>query len=472
MKRYNIRKNFKPFGLILMGIVAGLILSIGLDVSADKSTSSLPIEDLRKFASVYGTIKANYVDSVEDSQLIKGAVSGMLSGLDPHSSYLDADAFRDLQVGTQGEFGGLGIEVGTQDGLIKVVAPIEDTPAARAGMRAGDLIIKIDDKATKGMSLGDAVKLMRGRPKTEIKLTVLREGETAPLVVKIVRDIIQVTSVRSKLIEKDIGFLRISQFQEKTISGVVKNFNKLIKDAKSNDRKLKGVVLDLRNDPGGLLNAAVGVSAAFLESGLKIVYTNGRQSDSVKEFYARPQDYARTNRDPLKKINPLAKKIPIVVLINGGSASASEIVAGALQDHKRAKVLGTQSFGKGSVQTILPLSNSTAIKLTTARYFTPLGQKIQAKGIKPDFWVEETESGDIFDRDRVRESDLSRHLDSDVEKTQQKKQKTEDDKNNTEVNKQKLPIEFGSEQDFQLRQAVNFLRGKPVKTNSVPEKFS
>ena len=242
MKRYNIRKNFKPFGLILMGIVAGLILSIGLDVSADKSTSSLPIEDLRKFASVYGTIKANYVDSVEDSQLIKGAVSGMLSGLDPHSSYLDADAFRDLQVGTQGEFGGLGIEVGTQDGLIKVVAPIEDTPAARAGMRAGDLIIKIDEKATKGMSLGDAVKLMRGRPKTEIKLTVLREGETAPLVVKIVRDIIQVTSVRSKLIEKDIGFLRISQFQEKTISGVVKNFNKLIKDAKSNDRKLKGVV--------------------------------------------------------------------------------------------------------------------------------------------------------------------------------------------------------------------------------------
>jgi len=290
MKRYNIRKNFKPFGLILMGIVAGLILSVGLDVSADKSTSSLPIEDLRKFASVYGTIKANYVDSVEDSQLIKGAVSGMLSGLDPHSSYLDADAFRDLQVGTQGEFGGLGIEVGTQDGLIKVVAPIEDTPAARAGMRAGDLIIKIDDKATKGMSLGDAVKLMRGRPKTEIKLTVLREGETAPLVVKIVRDIIQVTSVRSKLIEKDIGFLRISQFQEKTISGVVKNFNKLVKDAKSNDRKLKGVVLDLRNDPGGLLNAAVGVSAAFLESGLKIVYTNGRQSDSVKEFYARPQD--------------------------------------------------------------------------------------------------------------------------------------------------------------------------------------
>lgn len=468
----NIRKNFKPFGLILMGLVAGLILSVGLDVSADKSTSSLPIEDLRKFASVYGTIKANYVDSVEDSQLIKGAVSGMLSGLDPHSSYLDADAFRDLQVGTQGEFGGLGIEVGTQDGLIKVVAPIEDTPAARAGMRAGDLIIKIDDKATKGMSLGDAVKLMRGRPKTQIKLTVLREGETSPLVVKIIRDIIQVTSVRSKLIEKDIGFLRISQFQEKTISGVVKNFNKLIREAKGNNKKLKGVVLDLRNDPGGLLNAAVGVSAAFLDSGLKVVYTNGRQSDSVKEFYARPQDYSRTNRDPLKKLNPLAKKIPMVVLINGGSASASEIVAGALQDHKRAKVLGTQSFGKGSVQTILPLSNSTAIKLTTARYFTPFGQKIQAKGIKPDFWVEETESGDVYDRERVREADLSRHLDSNAKKNRLENQKTEDVKNNSEANKQKLPIEFGSDEDFQLRQAVNLLRGKPVKTNTVPEKFS
>ena len=211
-----------------MGLIAGLILSIGIDVSADKSSTSLPIDDLRKFASVFGTIKANYVDQVEDSELIKGAVSGMLSGLDPHSSYLDAEAFRDLQVGTQGEFGGLGIEVGTQDGLIKVVAPIEDTPAARAGMRAGDLIMKIDDKATKGMSLGDAVKLMRGKPKTKIKLTVLREGEASPITIDIIRDIIQVTSVRSKLVEGDIGFLRISQFQEKTVGGVVTNFNKLV----------------------------------------------------------------------------------------------------------------------------------------------------------------------------------------------------------------------------------------------------
>ena len=463
------RVNFRSIILILMGLIAGLILSIGLDVSADKPSSGLPIEDLRKFASVFGTIKANYVDRVEDSDLIKGAVSGMLSGLDPHSSYLDPEAFRDLQVGTQGEFGGLGIEVGTQDGLIRVVAPIEDTPAARAGIKAGDLITKIDDKATKGMSLGDAVKLMRGRPKTKISLTVLREGESSPITIEIIRDIIQVTSVRSKLVEEDIGFLRISQFQEKTVGGVVKNFNKLVEAAKTNDTQLKGLVLDLRNDPGGLLNAAVGVSAAFLKSGVKVVYTNGRQPDSVKEFFARPEDYARTSNDPLTALSPLAKNLPMVVLINGGSASASEIVAGALQDHKRAKVLGTQSFGKGSVQTILPLTNNTAIKLTTARYFTPLGQKIQAKGIKPDFWVEETESGDVFDRDRVREADLSRHLDSNKKS---EKAKERDDNSSNSAKALKDPIEFGSDRDFQLKQAINLLKGLPVKTDDVPEKFS
>jgi len=469
---FKSKVNFKSAFLILMGLLAGMILSVGLDVSADKPTNRLPIDDLRKFASVFGTIKANYVDQVEDSELIKGAVSGMLSGLDPHSSYLDAEAFRDLQVGTQGEFGGLGIEVGTQDGLIRVVAPIEDTPAARAGMRAGDLIMKIDDKATKGMNLGEAVKLMRGKPKTKIKLTVLREGESSPIVIEIIRDIIQVTSVRSKLVEKDIGFLRVSQFQEKTIGGVVKNFNKLVETAESNDTQLRGIVLDLRNDPGGLLNAAVGVSAAFLEAGVKIVYTNGRQPDSVKEFFARPEDYARTSKDPLTTLSPLAKKLPMVVLINGGSASASEIVAGALQDHKRAKVLGTQSFGKGSVQTILPLTNSTAIKLTTARYFTPLGQKIQAKGIKPDFWVEETEAGDVFDRDRVREADLSRHLDGKSKKSESERSPNNDEQGDQSLNSQKMPVEFGSEKDFQLKQAINLLRGLPVKTDDVPEKFS
>ncbi len=463
-------KKIQSISLLFVGLLGGFFVSFALSVAADKNESSnLPIEDLKKFANVYGAIKANYVEDVQDSKLIKGAVSGMLSGLDPHSTYLDEDAFKDLQAGTQGQFGGLGIEVGTEDGLIKVVSPIENTPAARAGIKSGDLIIKIDNKATKGMSLGDAVKLMRGKPKTDIKLTVVRDGSTAPLIFKITRDIIQVQSVRSKLIENEIGFVRISQFQEKTTEGLVTHINRIVEETKKNNTTLKGLVLDLRNDPGGLLHAAVGVSAAFLEPGLLVVSTNGKQQESQREFYAKENDYSRAGQDPLAKLTPLARTIPMVVIVNGGSASASEIVAGALQDHKRAKILGTQSFGKGSVQTILPLSNNTAIKLTTARYFTPSGETIQAKGIKPDLWVEETEEGDVTDRLRVRESDLNRHLDENERKknaanviSESDQRKSASQNNNSESRK---PIEFGSKEDYQLIQAMNHLRGLPVKTS-------
>mgnify|MGYP001273221940 CR=1 FL=1 len=463
-------KKIQSISLLFVGLLGGFFVSFALSVAANKDeSSSLPIEDLKKFANVYGAIKANYVEDVKDSKLIKGAVSGMLSGLDPHSTYLDEDAFKDLQAGTQGQFGGLGIEVGTEDGLIKVVSPIEDTPAARAGIQSGDLIIKINSKATKGMSLGDAVKLMRGKPKTDIILTVVRDGAPAPIVFTITRDIIQVQSVRSKLIENEIGFVRISQFQEKTTEGLVTHINRIVEEAKKNNTTLRGLVLDLRNDPGGLLHAAVGVSAAFLDPGLLVVSTDGKQQESQREFYAKQNDYSRVGLDPLAKLSPLSRTIPMVVIVNGGSASASEIVAGALQDHKRAKILGTQSFGKGSVQTILPLSNNTAIKLTTARYFTPSGETIQAKGIKPDLWVEETEDGDVSDRLRVREADLNRHLDETVNKNDafNPDTKTNTRKPSSEVNSSgpRKPIEFGSKDDFQLIQAMNHLRGLPVKTS-------
>lgn len=471
-------KKIQSISLLFVGLLGGFFVSFALSVAADRDESSgLPIDDLKKFANVYGAIKANYVEDVKDSKLIKGAVSGMLSGLDPHSTYLDEDAFKDLQAGTQGQFGGLGIEVGTQDGVIKVVAPIENTPAAKAGIKAGDLIIKIDNKATKGMSLSDAVKIMRGKPKTAINLTVIRNGTSAPLVFKIIRDIIQVESVRSKLVENDIGFVRISQFQEKTIKGLVSHINKLIEKTNKNGSSLKGLVLDLRNDPGGLLHAAVGVSAAFLEPGLLVVSTNGKQPESQRKFYAKEADYNRVGKDPLAKLSPIARTIPMVVIVNGGSASASEIVAGALQDHKRAKILGTQSFGKGSVQTILPLSNNTAIKLTTARYFTPSGETIQAKGIKPDLWVEETALGDVSDRLRVREADLNRHLEGSKNKPDSASNAEESvippspDNNPQLTTKENLPqsqkpIEFGSEDDFQLIQAMNHLRGLPVKISA------
>jgi carboxyl-terminal processing protease len=396
----------------------------------------------------------------------------MLTGLDPHSAYLDADAFKELQVGTQGEFGGLGLEVGTEDGFVRVVAPIEGTPAEKAGVKAGDLIIKIDEKATKGLPLNDAVKLMRGKPKTTVTLTVSRKGENKPLIFKIVRDVIQIQSVRSKMLEPGYGYIRITQFQEHTVENLVKHFNQL-----ADQGPMKALVLDLRNDPGGLLTGAIGVSAAFLPEKTLVVSTDGRQEDAKRKYFASVGDYHRGRDDPLAKISAQSKKVPMVVLVNSGSASASEIVAGALQDHQRAKILGTQTFGKGSVQTILPLTSNTAIKLTTARYYTPKGQSIQAKGITPDLWVEETADGSIVDRLRVREADLNRHLagqEPGGAKSKDADKKKADPKSparstTTADQKDTKPIEFGSADDYQLQQAMNHLKGKPVATTARPD---
>ena len=397
---------FKHIGLISIGAIAGVLVSLGITAVAQRDARlPLPLDDLRQFTDVFGAIKANYVEPIEDKKLISEAISGMLSGLDPHSAYLDVEGFKELQVGTQGEFGGLGLEVGTEDGFVKVVSPIEDTPAARGGVKAGDLIIAIDGKSTKGIPLNDAVKMMRGKPKTPITLSIARKNETKPIVIQLVRDVIRVQSVKSKMIEPGYGYVRVTQFQEHTVENMVKHIDALAKQG-----AMKGFILDLRNDPGGLLNGAVGVSAAFLPNRVTVVTTDGRNEDAKRKYIAGPEDYLRgTREDFLAKLPPFIKTIPMTVLVNGGSASASEIVAGALQDYKRATVIGTQTFGKGSVQSILPLTNNTAIKLTTARYYTPLGRSIQAKGITPDLLVEETPDGDIT-QFRVREADLTRHL--------------------------------------------------------------
>jgi len=448
----------RTIGLIALGVVAGILVSLNFQAIADRAARTpLPVDELRAFTEVFGAIKQNYVEPVEDKKLINEAINGMLSGLDPHSAYLDAEAFRELQVGTQGQFGGLGIEVGMEDGFIKVVSPIEDTPAFRAGIKPGDLIIRLDDTPVKGMALNDAVKRMRGKPNTQITLTISRKGEPAPIVVTLTRAVIRVQSVKSKMIEPGYGWVRVSQFQESTTENLVRHLANLYKQG-----ALKGLVLDLRNDPGGLLYGAVAISSAFLSDKLLVVSTDGRTEDAKKKFHASPEDYLRGSRDDvLKGLPAAAKTVPMVVLVNGGSASASEIVAGALQDHKRATVIGTQTFGKGSVQTIMPLGNSTAIKLTTARYYTPSGRSIQAKGITPDIIVEEPGAST---QARLREADLERHLSNDRDKQAEKKSGTRAKPAATpppgELPK---PLELGSADDFQLVQALNFLKGAPVQ---------
>ena len=453
-------------GLVVSGLIAGIFVSLNFSASAgkDASMSALPIEELRSFADVYNAIKQGYVEQVDDKKLITHAISGMLANLDPHSAYLDADSFKELQVSTQGEFGGLGIEVGMEDGFVKVISPIEDTPAHKAGLKPGDLIIKLDDTPVKGLTLTDAVKKMRGKPKTQIRLTIVRKGETKPFEVTLTREKIKVQSVKSKLLEGGYGYLRVTQFQEETAPDVVKHLEKLAKEDKgAKGTGIKGLVLDLRNDPGGLLNGAVGVSAAFLEPRTLVTSTDGRTEDAKRRYLASPEDYQRGHKDDfMKNLPAFAKTTPMVVLVNAGSASASEIVAGALQDHKRAVVMGTQTFGKGSVQTVLPLSNNAAIKLTTARYFTPSGRSIQAKGITPDIIVEETANGGS--RERVREADLERHLGGEKDKAAEPaapKPQTKTDKKGKGDEAEEsphAPLEFASPKDYQLGQAVNLLK--------------
>jgi carboxyl-terminal processing protease len=449
-------QKLRSIGFILVGAVAGVLISLNFQAIADRAgRAPLPIEELRAFTEVFGAIKTNYVEPVEDKKLITEAINGMLTGLDPHSAYLDQEAFKELQVGTQGQFGGLGIEVGMEDGFVKVISPIEDTPAFKAGVKPNDLIIKLDDTPVKGMTLNDAVKRMRGKPNTQITLTITRKGEAAPIIVTLTRAIIKVQSVKSKMIEPGYAWVRVSQFQEATAENMVKHLDTLFKQG-----QVKGLILDLRGDPGGLLHGAVAISSAFLPPKSLVVSTDGRAEDSRKKFYASPDDYARRGDDVLKALPPAVKTVPMVVLVNGGSASASEIVAGALQDHKRAKVIGTQSFGKGSVQTIMPLGNNTAIKLTTARYYTPGGRSIQALGITPDIVVEDPSDTAT----RVREADLQRHLENG--KAEAKKATPRVRTVPAPSPAELKPIDFGSKDDFQLSQAIAFLKGEPVKSQS------
>ena len=435
-----MKSNTRTFLVLIIGLILGITLAIGQGVFAEKTSKTpsgaLPLNELRSFTEIFARIKKDYVEEVSDKTLLENAIRGMLTGLDPHSSYLDPESFKELQVGTTGEFGGLGIEVGMEDGFVKVIAPIDDTPAQRAGVKAGDLVIRLDEKPVKGLTLHQAVKIMRGKIGTDIVLTIIREGEDKPLKITITRDIIKVKSVRHRNLDNGFGYLRISQFQSHTSETLTKAIEQLKEE---NDGNLKGLVLDLRNNPGGILNAAVEVSDAFLEKGL-IVYTQGRIADSEMKFSATP--------------HRLLDGAPLVVLVNGGSASASEIVAGALQDHKRAIIIGTQTFGKGSVQTILPLTNDTALKLTTARYYTPSGRSIQAEGITPDIILEPVKitklDGTGFER--IKEADLSGHLENgngDSESTGKKDKK--------DAKKPSL-----AQTDYQLYEALNILKGLEI----------
>jgi len=422
--------------LLLTGLLTGVLVSIGHGVFAEREASmaTLPVEELRTFSDVFGRIKDDYVVDVDDKELIENAIRGMLNGLDPHSAYLDTEEFKELQVGTSGQFGGLGIEVGMENGFVKVIAPIDDTPAERAGIQSGDLVIRLDDKPVKGLTLNEAVKVMRGKPGTDIVLTVVREGLDAPIKVTITRDIIKVKSVKSRMLEPGYGYLRISQFQSRTADYLVDATEKL---AKENGGPLAGLVLDLRNNPGGVLNGAVAVSDAFLTKGM-IVYTEGRIEDSKLRFNATPDD--------------VINGAPLVVLVNQGSASASEIVAGALQDHKRAIIIGTKTFGKGSVQTILPLTRNTALKLTTARYYTPSGRSIQAEGITPDIELKPIKVASAEKEIKpLKEADLSGHLENgDAKENGDGKADAKDGSENL------------AQDDYQLYEALNLLKGLAI----------
>ncbi|MEE8511316.1 MAG: S41 family peptidase [Acidiferrobacterales bacterium] len=423
--------------VLLLGVFIGAGFTLDTAVLAKREgeqvvSTTLPLDELRTFTEVFSKIKSDYVEDVADKKLLEDAIGGMLAGLDPHSTYLDPEGYKDVRIGTEGQFGGLGIEVTMENGFVKVVSPIEDTPAARAGLQPGDLIVRLDDQAVKGMSLSDAVKLMRGKPGSDITLTVVREGENQPLKITVTRAVIKIRSVKSRLLEPGYGYIRITQFQANTTKNMKTALSKLEKE---NGGKLKGVVLDLRNNPGGVLNAAVSVSDAFLKKGI-IVYTEGRVADSKLTFEAQPDQ--------------VLEGAPLVVLVNGGSASASEIVAGALQDNGRAVIMGTKTFGKGSVQTIMPMSNGAALKLTTARYFTPSGRSIQATGIEPDIVTEQAKlTRNKSDQNRLKEANLARHLQSGEPAAPDKKKSEKE-----QTSKQSKLTD-----DFQLREALNLLKG-------------
>ena len=475
-------QKLKIAGWVSLGVLAGALTTVSLQTVARGGISPLPLEEIQQLSAVFGIIKTDYVEAVDDKKLITDAISGMVSSLDPHSQYFDKKTFKELREGTSGRFVGVGIEITQEDGLIKIVSPIEGSPADRAGLKPGDLITKIDSTAVKSLSLNDAVKRMRGEPKTKVELTILRKDESRSFPVTITREEIKTQSVKGKLIEPGYGWVRLSQFQERTVDDFVRKIEEIYKE----DPNIKGLVLDLRNDPGGLLDAAVAISAAFLPEGVTVVSTNGQLEESKATFKATPEFYARRGSgDPLQRLPAALKKVPLVVLVNEGSASASEIVAGALQDHKRATIMGSQSFGKGSVQTVRPLGPDTGLKLTTALYYTPSGKSIQAKGIVPDVMVDETAEGDVYAALRMRESDLEKHIGNGDpsaeaqavaarEKLREEARKRLEEDSKKPVAERRLP-EFGSAKDFQLQQALNQLKGLPVKvsktlTEREPEK--
>jgi carboxyl-terminal processing protease len=418
---------YKSFFIILSAVIVLNILFYYQENNAHAAKTSLPLNQLQSFSEVYLKIKQNYVQDISDKELFDNAIKGMLEGLDPHSTFLNEKDFKDLQIGSKGEFGGLGIEVTMEEGFVKVITPIDDTPAFKAGVKPGDFIIEIDGKSVKGMSLNQAVDLMRGKVGAPILLTIARENQNAPLEIKIVRAKIKIKSVKYEIIDDKFGYIRISSFQNKTGKSLKNAISDLNTKSKGN---IKGYVLDMRNNPGGVLGAAVDVSDAFIKGKKKLVFTKGKAADAMYEFTSNNTD--------------LANGKPIVVLINGGSASASEIVAGALQDHKRAIIMGTQSFGKGSVQTVLPITSRTAVKITTARYYTPNGRSIQAKGIEPDIIVENLELSSSLKNEILKESDLKGHL--------------ENTDNKDKGNKEKLQNEK-LKNDYQLSEAINLLKG-------------
>ncbi len=484
-----MRKSLKNIGLISTGVLAGVLLSLGITATAQRASDArapLPIDEIRQFTDVFGAIKSSYVEPVDDKKLITEAINGMVSGLDPHSAYLDEKAFKDLREQTVGRFGGLGIEVGREDGVddgsgfIKVISPIEGTPAFRAGVKPGDLIVKIDDQAVKGLKLNDAVLKLRGAPGSKVTLTLARKDVATPIVVPLVREEIKIQSVRAKTVEPGYGYVRVSQFQDPTVADLAAKINELYKTG-----PLKGLVLDLRNNPGGVLPGAIGVSAAFLPKDSLIVSTKRPDPGSARQVLRDAATSTSAAATTCSAHLPGGiRDVPMVVLVNGGSASASEIVAGALQDYNRAKIVGTTTFGKGSVQTILPLppERKTGIKLTISRYYTPSGRSIQATGIVPDYVVDDTAEGNIFAF--PREADLEHHLNNteaaaavaaaqndakkDVEQTPEEK-KAEDERRAAALKK---PIEFGSKDDYQLQQALHLLRGEPVETKKMTAALS
>ena len=466
----------KPVRLLLF-VLAGAVFSFAIPVYAETDDADvLPVEQLRAFAEVFGRIKHDYVDVIDDRKLITQAISGMLSGLDPHSAYLNKEEFREMQVGTQGEFGGIGIEIGVEDGFIKVVAPMDDSPASRAGIKAGDLIVKLGDQFIKGIPVNDAIKQMRGIPDTPIKLTIERKGEENPLVFTLMRSVIKIQSVKATLLEPGYAYFRISQFQAPTGEALASAVRTLFA---KNQGPMKGLILDLRNDPGGLLDAAVAVSATFLPSDTLVVYTDGRAEDAKMRLTASPENYlTRENaQDYLTGLPPGIKDVPMVVLVNGGSASASEIVAGALQDNLRAVVMGEPTFGKASVQTVMPLVDGSAIKLTIARYYTPSGRSIQARGIVPDILLEADSARDTGFS--VHEADLRQHLANDrldgtaaepaqpgasvINFTPALRPKTVD-----ATLTRPAPGEILARSDYELEQAIAFLKSRaPAQTADV-----